>query len=383
MYPYKAVIYLLFFCCSVEFANTEKNDFIRNNYTKLFFIVCALFLYFFAAFRYQVGRDWQNYIRYFEQCANPKIINGKKVVGFEPGFATLNRFFKVYINDFYIMQLFVISFSEFFIFRNIFKTSKFLCFSLLLYVLLYYFKTDMAQVRQHIAMAILVYGQKYIVNKRIEAWCLIVFAAMMFHVTAIIAFPLYFTSRLIINAKLSVFLFFFAVFITYFGSGFVSTCLLLAGKLPFVPERITFILARYIMRLNVAKFSSSGLGILGRYIFIAICLILYVCKNDKNRNYFFLNFLIGVIFNAMGQNFTEISRIANYYFICGGGIYAYNLLIDSRSFFRKLDFLRYTLCVFFMVFNFMTFSKDWYAIDNLGSSFHLDYTPYKTFLFDR
>lgn len=383
MFPYSIAICLLTCICLYDFLGIKSELTGINRAHSILFILNAIFLYFLAAFRFETGRDWQNYIRYFNECASSLVLVGGDVVGFEPGFAKLNQFFKIYTNDFYAMQVVIISFSTLVIFRNIYKTSGFPLFSLLMYVLLFYFKTDMAQTRQHIAMAILICGRRFWIEKKLFPWVLVVITAMMFHISALVAFPLYFTSRIIIKNKMSVCLFCFAVFVTYFGSSFVSIMLFLIGKLPFIPARIAFLLIRYTERLAVARFSSSGLGILGRYAFIALIVLIYVFKKDKKQTFFFFNFLIAVIFNAMGQNFQEFSRIANYYFICGGGLYSYNLLIDSKIFFKKIDCIRYFVCVSFIVFNLLTFYKDWFQIDNMKSSFHLDYTPYKSFLFGK
>lgn len=381
MFPYSIVIGILFLVSSYNFIYARNCALVKHKSgEQCLFLFAALFLYCLAAFRYQTGRDWQNYIKYFLVCDRAVVFSGKEVIGFEPGFANLNIIFKKLTNNFYFLQVFIISFSCFSVFTNIYKRSAYPLFTLLLYVLLFYFKTDMAQTRQHIAMAILICGQKFIYEKKLAYWAIVTLAAMSFHISAVVAFPLYFTSRTVVGNKVAVLLLVVEVFITYFGSAVVSLSLSLVGKLPFVPARLSMILLRYVERYDVGRFSSAGLAILMRYVFTILITMIYVFKKEKSENHFFLNFMIATIVNAMGQNFTELFRIANYFFICGNALCTYNLLIDSKSFFKKLGVIRYFVCLMFLVFTFMAFSKDWYQIDFMKRSFHMDYTPYKTFI---
>ena len=85
--------------------------------------------------------------------------------GFEPGFVKLNQFFKGLGLGFYGLQFFISSFCALIVFRNIQRTSERPSFILLLYVFMFYFFTDMAQTRQHIAMAILILGNRFILER--------------------------------------------------------------------------------------------------------------------------------------------------------------------------------------------------------------------------
>ena len=116
-------------------------------------------------------------------------------------------------------------------------------------------------------MAILICGQKFIYEKKLAYWAIVTLAAMSFHISAVVAFPLYFTSRTVVGNKVAVLLLVVEVFITYFGSAVVSLSLSLVGKLPFVPARLSMILLRYVERYDVGRFSSAGLAILMRYVF--------------------------------------------------------------------------------------------------------------------
>ena len=70
--------------------------------------------------------------------------------------------------------------------------------------------------------------------------------AMMFHVSAIMAFPLYFTYKIRIDKKIAWVLFFVYLIVYLFGLAFVLGMLNFVVKLPFVPSRIALIGGVYL-----------------------------------------------------------------------------------------------------------------------------------------
>lgn len=379
--PYFLVIILLCLLSLYEFLDIKPDGFIvKENSRFWYYFVCAVSLWLIAAFRFETGRDWQNYIRYFNIC---EISETKS--GFEPGFVLLNKFFSYCGSDFYFFQLCISSFCEFVIFKSIFKNSDFPAFTLLLYVFMFYFQMDMAQIRQHIAMALILCGSNIIKNRRLVLWIGIVVLAMMFHISAIIAFPLYFTYKMKISRKVAWLLFFAYIFLYLFGLNFVLGVLNLVIKLPFIPSRIVVIGSKYLASTIYGQQGqfSSGLGFLLNSFFNAFIVFMFCINKRKENNSYFVNYLIALYFLAFGRNFDQFSRLSNYYFICGNGLCAYNLLVGNKKFFKKCDFLRYCVCFVFLAFQIYTFSTNWFSVSKLTkTSYNLDYTPYKSFIFN-
>ena len=354
---------------------------VQNTLHKSAFILIALYLFFIAAFRFETGRDWQPYLHFFNNFDSQS-----KTSSWERGFVALNGFFKHYFTgSFYAMQVFTLAFCSFAVYRNFLHRSEFPLFLLLLYVVLYFFQTDMAQTRQHIAMAILIYGFPCIEKKKPLLWAGVVLLAMQFHISAVLLFPMYFTSRIVIKGRTALIMLFVAFFLTLFGLNLVRMTVQLTSGLPFMPPRLSAILNGY---LNSKKYGQqvqfgTGLGFMLRYAFFAIMIFFYSKKTQAEKSRFFLlNFMIGVLLNAMSRNFDQFGRVAKYFLVCGNGMCAYGLLIDCKQFFKKLDILRVLMCLLFFALQLFTFVKGWYAEKEFFNSYHKDYTPYKTFLLE-
>ena len=374
--PYFAVAILAFFLSLFEFTSARNLLVVKGfSLDKLCYIYLSIFLCLIAAVRFETGADWQNYQFIFRTS-----LQKEAAFGVESGFFLLNKFFKKSFDSFYLQQVVINSFCAFCIFRNFYRRSDYPIFTLLLYILFsYFFTTDMAQTRQHIAMAICCLGYKFTEQKKIIPWIVIVILAMQFHVSAILAFPLYFTNRIQISSVKAFLLLFFAIFIVLFGLSLVRAIVELIMYLPFIPKRLSVILQRYFYSKTEGQFSefSSGLGFWGRYLFyFAIATLFLLRKKVPEQKYFFLNFLIAVILQAMGRNFDQFSRVANYYLICGSGLCAYNIFPDSKSFFKKVSNLRLFFCFIFLCFTFLTFSKQF------NDRYKKSFLPYKTFIFE-
>ena len=380
--PYILVIVLLCILSLYEFLDIKTVGILVRKNTKLwFYLICAVSLWLIAALRFETGRDWQGYVQFFEIWKD-----SNETGGYELGFVLLNRIFGLLGADFYFLQFCISSFCALIVFRNFFKNSDFPAFTLLLYVFMFFFSTDMAQTRQHIAMAILICGNCFIKDRKLFLWILMIALAMMFHVSAIMAFPLYFTYKIRIDKKIAWVLFFVYLIVYLFGLAFVLGMLNFVVKLPFVPSRIALIGGVYLASKTYGLQTQfgSGLGFLLNMFFIAfIIFMFYINKNNKNKknNFHFVNFFIALYFLAFGRNFDQFSRIANYYLICGNGLCAYNYLIEGKTFFKKIDFLRYFMLFIFLTFNVYTFYKTWYAENPIThASYNSDYLPYKSYI---
>lgn len=381
------MIYIFILCVLIFFSLLEFCDFkdlyaVKNfPLDKIVFVFIAFLMFLIAALRYETGRDWQGYIEFFDKC-----IISKNNFGFEAGFSFINRFFKKVVGSFYVMQFCIMTFCCFTVYKSYYRRSEYPVFTLFLYFTMFFLQTDMAQTRQHLAMAILLCGMTFVKNRNFLCWCLVVFFAMQFHVTAITAFPLYFTTEKKVSVRICVVLFLISVIITFFGLVAIRACLEFFVGLPFLPERISVIGNAYLNSKIYGQQGQfgSGLGFIARYTFIGCIILFYsIIKKEKSeKNYYILNFFIALVFQAMGRNFDQFSRIANYYLICGGGLCAYNLLIESKTFFKKIDIARIVFCIFFLFFATYNFFIMWTSKSKFFNSYKEDYTPYKLVLFE-
>lgn len=380
-------LFLLVIFSFAEFCGVKKIYAVKNcSFDKIAFIFISFLLFCIAAFRYKTGRDYTGYIYFFDNC-----LSRTKAFNYEKGFVFLNKFFKKNFNSFYLFQFFTMIFCCYCTYKSFLKRSSYPIFTLFLYFTMFFLQTDMAQTRQHIAMGVLLCGAEFIRNRKFLLWCLLVLLSMQFHVSAIMAFPLYFTTNKNISVKMCMVLFIASIFITFFGLNLIRMMLALVTTASIVPERIRIIGNAYLNSKIYGQQGQfgSGLGFLVRYGFIALMMFFYllICKRKSfsmkfNTNYYLLNFMIALIFQAMGRNFDQFSRIANYYLICGGGLCAYNLLIDAKEFFKKTEVIKIAICVLFLLFSLFNFWRMWTVPSEHFNSYQKDYTPYRSFIFE-
>lgn len=344
------VLALLFIFSTFEVCGQKNVLAVKNiSFNSIVFFYLSLLLLLLASLRFETGRDWENYLHMY-RYDNPETSFT------ESGYIRMNVFFRnLNLGDkgFYLMQFVVMTFCCGVIYRNIYENNDFPIFILLVYFTSYFFSVELAQTRQHIAMAVLICGNRFIRDKKFILWVLVVIFAMQFHITAIMAFPLYFTDRIGLASPIVFILLLLALILELAGFNLVWTMLNIAVNLSFIPERIARIMKSYMNSDIYGQQGqySTGLGLLCRYVFYFVFAFLWMLKNkDERKKYHITNFLVAVYFTSLGRNFDQFSRIANYYFICGNGLSLYNILPFSVKFFKNLDMVRIALVAFYSLF---------------------------------
>lgn len=337
-----AIIFLV--AASVEALYVKKNkaaELGSIDFKKIVFFYLAFILFFISAFRFETGNDYISYKYIFQHAAEwNSNISIKRI---EKGYLLINLIF----HDFYLMQVFYTGICCFLIYKAIYEHSEFPIYTLLLYYCFFFFAGEMGQTRQYIAIAFITYGTKYIEKRQLIKWILIIILATNFHLSSVIAFPLYFTNRISLSKSLAVIILLFCLFMNLFGLKIVWSILKFITNSSIVPKKINGLVYAYTSSNDYGKQVEfgSGLGMLVSYSFYFLVIIFYCflpCDKRKRpfKNYYLLNFLLGLLFDSMGRNFDQFSRVTNYYWICGYGLVSFELIPSAKKFFRKLDFLR-------------------------------------------
>lgn len=149
----------------------------------LFFIFFVLAL--FAGLRFQTGLDFLTYYNFFEKTNSiTDIFNGS--IDAEPGFVFLNYLFKITGLNYHTFILFfsfiVLGLLTIYLYSNFESPSMFLVY----YFARFYFARDMGQIRGAIASIILLYSVKYISQRKIIPFIIVVSIASLFHVSSLI-----------------------------------------------------------------------------------------------------------------------------------------------------------------------------------------------------
>jgi len=198
------IVYLMVIALIILFSNKiEKQVIYINGYRKYSSIgnaqvmLCALVLIFVSGFRWNVGTDFSSYISVYYRL---KETWWEALVAFdEPGTAVLSKVCsEIYdspitfflLSAFVTVSLYILTIKKY---SNIFQMG------VLLFVFIGSWHGSFNAMRQYMAAAIIFAGHRYIYEKKLKKYILIVAVASCFHITALVMLPIYF----LVNKKIS------------------------------------------------------------------------------------------------------------------------------------------------------------------------------------
>ena len=326
------LLYSLLFLCI--FFDAKRIKGIDRTYIVYFFVIVFTL---FNGLRWETGTDWENYYNIFYGAEWDNVFRYylNSNITIEYGYVLINLIVKKLTGHY----TFFLLISNFFIlytyaqFSLKYSTSPILCFSALLT------STNFFPVRQHIAIAVVMYAFTSILNKSFLKFVLFVFIASTIHRAAIIFLPFYFIGK--------------------YNWSFIGYCLVLTGSLLItnilpqvmlgVLSNILFVgdssmtkLSRYAgeIKKNLSGFGRSYINVVFNFIFFcAYYLIIKVKKKTEGKNnlVFFLNaFVVMSVFqNVFASMMQELARVANF-FLFGGPVLMGELLsLGKKSRFKS------------------------------------------------
>lgn len=158
-------------------------------------ITFSIFLFFLAAFRNNTGVDFFSYARIFTEIKNAQenLIHCLKQSNIEPGYWLVNIIAPTFRWVLIIVSLITVVSKCYFIIKRGDGRNK-LAFLFFYYCSIFIFY-DMGIMRQGIAIGIVFLSLESIEKRRKIRFLFYIIAAMSFHLTAILAVPLYFFSN--------------------------------------------------------------------------------------------------------------------------------------------------------------------------------------------
>ncbi|EHV2824638.1 EpsG family protein, partial [Vibrio parahaemolyticus] len=152
------IVFLIIFLIAILDV-LKKSEYIKIAQLLLFSFVLVIF----SGLRFNVGWDFDNYKMIFEERGNLQSIYEMKM---EPGYLLLNTLSKE-ISDNYTLLFFIVallSISLKLIFIR--KYSPYFALSLLYYFALYFLAKEMGQIRQALAVSLLLISTIYIIKEQ-------------------------------------------------------------------------------------------------------------------------------------------------------------------------------------------------------------------------
>lgn len=174
------IIYIFIFCCLLCFVAIKRGC--KQSQTFLFFFTALLII--LAGFRGEgIGFDYYNYVY--------NIYKSNDLPFIEPGVTILAEILRPLNNPsvfFVLFALFSISIKS----KAIYEYSYYPILSLLLYYSLFFFVTDMGQIRYGTSLGICLYGLLKLAEGEIRKFWILVATALFFHYSALIVIPAFF-----------------------------------------------------------------------------------------------------------------------------------------------------------------------------------------------
>ena len=299
--PYIVLVLLLFAGSLLEVCGFRKDQ------VKIVRYFVFTFLLLFVGLRYNTGADWAAYIEAF---------NTMSVVGnyprWEPGFVFISNLFYYLFGNYYVFQFCASLFLLYALLKFYVAHTNYPVLSIAIFFFMFFGSIVMAEVRQSIALAIVLLGSKYIFERQSLNFVLTIGIACLFHISAIFALPLYLLNKRI--SKLSALLLLGFFQILYFFPELLAY--LLDFIAPALPGRLGRLAASYSGSIfgNKANFN-TGLYYIASVI---VCLIVLLQTKNNEKTCFYRNaLLVAFIITAMSNSMTIIGRFQSYYMVFG------------------------------------------------------------------
>ncbi len=338
---------------------------------KIFFYFIIIYIIIIAGSRYKFGPDWPGYDACFQLVklyTSDSLDNLSKNTGFEKGYILFNLIFINLGFSYWTFNLFFAGISIFIKSQFMFKYSKFIFLSLLLYYIPLYFFEDMVQIRQGFATGITLLSIKYIIDKKVLKFLFCIFLAFQFHKSAIIFVFAYWIGNS--NIKFQYFVITSFISILIFPIGLSKKFTFLIDYIPIDAVKNGFNSYSKTFYTNELGFSFGDIVKIS-YLFLIISFNKLCIKEDEDGSYKVLRnlYLIAIIlYFFFHDQVIFASRLINYY-TCVIYILAPLILYRVRSF-NKSSFL--ILLLLILIYQFLLYIR----FSDLHSFYLLEYTNY-------
>jgi hypothetical protein len=321
----------------------------------------------FIGLRYKTGRDWGNYIRLFES------IPRNRSDGIEPGYLWLNKGIYYTTGNYFVLQFiatFVILYAYY---RFLKKHARFPIFSFCLFFMFFFSDILMSQVRQSIAMGIILFGAVNIFERKFMKYLFYILLASLFHISDICAIQIYFLYNFF-GKLLPIFLLLLCS-LSYFSHDLIS--FLVTMMAPYLPGQLGLIALGYSNSEIFSKTAEFGTGVGYISKLLMTIFILCICKSRDKKMWFFINcMIVAQMISSVATGFSIIQRLRAYYLMFG--IMGYENLFSVFSF-KKISSLFYIYLCIIVLFFALPFFKDRivHIYDELtGRDIQYNYIPY-------
>lgn len=310
---------------------------------KFFYVLSLLALLVIVGFRnITVGVDTTNYVNAFyrvvEGISTPADMNWLSI-----GYMLTLKLIGVFSSNYVILNCVIGLISLTFLYKSIWNNSEKPTLSLFLFICMNLYYQMFNQSRQLLAVCIVLYSFKYIKERNFKMYLIYTLLATSMHESAIIMLPFYFITDYKINKK-NVLFYFIAIFIAYFGFGYLEKLILLTeyGK--------TYYGTDYFVSSK-----TSVINLVFRFC-LMIFILIYSKKsieNDKNNKYLINFSIFCTLLQVLTLRLYILGRLTTYF-------YAFYILsipntIASMERNKINTLIKYGVIIIFILYHFVYF----------------------------
>jgi hypothetical protein len=331
----------------------------------------ALILFVLAAARFDVGRDYGLYGRAYVTISELKFFDWANLPDYYIGwlglpFITFCKVISIFAGQNYVMYHAVIAFITVILLYKVILLSESASMSLFLYISFNLYYSTFNQSRQGIAILLVLYSYKYIKEKNLIKFLIIIALAVCFHFSAILAiifYIIYNNSHKKVIAALSII---GACTLSFFWDIIISLISLTNYSI--------YLTGGQADKYNIAFSESTLLNLVYRcclYVFCAIFIKRTVKKDGKNKG-LYLICLILIPLQVLAVYSASFTRITTYAY----GFYIFLIPAIYRAIEKKWD--RQLYKIFVMVFFTIIHLYYYFAMVSKPDGSMIEY--YQTFL---
>ena len=168
-----------------------------KNCDKAFKVLCFLPLFLVSALRYNVGTDymWTYYQGYI------RVGNGNNFDDFSIGYKKMVQALNIITKDPQILFVVTSFIFCYFLWKTIYEQSADILLSIMLVIVTRYYFISLNTIRQFIAMSIVIYATKYIIQNKIIKFLIFLAIASLFHTSILIYIVLIFLRKINLSRK--------------------------------------------------------------------------------------------------------------------------------------------------------------------------------------
>ena len=288
-------ILIVIFMIMLSYYNKNKDNIL---YKIVFGVIIIIMLLLLCLRSVNVGTDLITYIKLFTRISSHPL-NFMNIGNCEIGYKFLNFIISFFTNDIHlfisIVSIIIMVPLAFFVY----KESKYPLLSLLLYISLNFYAFTFSGLRQAIAISLLFISFKFIKERKIIYFLLLVILASLFHTSAFVFLPAYFIYKIKIN-KLSLSLFALFDIIIYI----------------FRKSILLYFINNYYNDYEVLEILSYN-WLLMCVALVVICACFYnrIISKNTNTNGLFIICITGLSLMLFTSVSNNALRIANYYYM--------------------------------------------------------------------